>query len=96
MNEEERRKYKIILDADARDIVNRFHKDERYLKSLISKYSKGQINPDSFDYSELLHHGYYLRGKAQKMLKELKERKEEKPAPKKKKETLDEQLKLFR
>jgi hypothetical protein len=30
------------------------------------------------------------------MLKELKERKEEKPAPKKKKETLDEQLKLFR
>jgi len=56
---------------DARCIINRFSRNETYLRSLISQYvpDVSDADVDSMSYSQLLHYGNVIRGVAEKFVK---------------------------
>ncbi len=60
--------YKIGYE-DARQIVSNFSRENRYLRSLISRVTGSGSYADSLDYRGLLREGYKIRGVAAAMLK---------------------------
>lgn len=59
-----------INESEAQIIIRNYSKDERYLRNLVSRHMPEIIQDvDRMNYRELLHHGYVIKGIAQKLVK---------------------------